>query len=165
VLLLAPAVLFWQVVLAIHILAVVIAFGIMFVYPLFTFIGLRLEARAMPSFHRMQRAVHMKVSAPSLVVIVLAGIYLASDLHQWKHFFVQWGLAASIGIGGIGGGYLAPREERLAELAEAELASSAGAEVAWSADYLAIRRQAGIARNAQSMIAALTVLFMTLHTG
>src|SRR5438270_13934866 len=105
---------FWQYVLALHIFAVVIAFGVIFLYPLFSVIGLKLEARAMPSFHRFQHAVHMKVSAPGLVVIMAAGIYLASHLHVWSHFFVQWGLAASIVIGGIGGGYLSPREQQLA---------------------------------------------------
>ena len=163
---LAPAAAFWQYILALHIFAVVVAFGVMFMYPLFSVIGLKLEARAMPSFHRFQHAVHMKISAPGLVVIVVAGIYLASHLHVWSHFFVQWGLGASIVIGGIGGGYLSPREKRLAELAETEVADAAGgADVSWSADYLAVRRQAEIARGIQSLIAALTILFMTLHTG
>jgi hypothetical protein len=163
--LLAPAVFFWQVVLAIHILAVVIAFGLLFIYPLFGLIGLRREPRAMPWFHRMQWAIHMRVNAPALVVVVLAGIYLASDLHVWGRFFVGWGIAASIAIGGIGGAYISPREKRLAELAESELARGSGGEVAWSAEYLAVRRQADVARGIQAVIAALTILFMTLQTG
>lgn len=160
-----PAVMFWQVVLAIHILAVVISFGIVFVYPLFSLIGLRLEQRAVPWFHRMQWSVHMRVSAPGLVVVVLAGIYLASDLHVWSHFYVGWGLAASIAIGGIGGAYISPREKRLAELADAELAAIPGGEITWSAEYLTARRQADLARGTQALLAALTVLFMTLQTG
>jgi hypothetical protein len=164
---LAPAVMFWQVILAVHILAVVISFGLVFAWPLLALLEKRLDARAVPALHRVQRTLHLRVSAPGLVVVVVvvAGIYLASHLHVWSQFFVGCGLAAAIAIGAIGGAYLSPREKKLAELADAELAAGGGgADVAWSPAYLAVRRQAQLARIVQAAIIVLTILFMTLQT-
>ncbi len=161
---------FWQFILALHIVAVVVAFGVLFIYPLLGVIGLRLDPQAMPSFHRFQLAVHTRVQAPGLGVVVLAGIYLASSLHEWSQFFVGWGLAASIVIGGIGGAYIAPRERRLAELAEQEVAGqqaaavpAAGGGLSWSDEYRVGARQADLARLLQLLLAAVTILFMSLQ--
>lgn len=102
---------------------------------------------------------------PGLGVVVLAGIYLASYLHQWSEFFVGWGLAASIVIGGIGGAYIAPRERRLADMADRESAvvPATGAGVSWSDEYRLAARQAELARLLQLVLAAATILFMSLQ--
>jgi hypothetical protein len=156
---------FWQFILALHIVAVVVAFGVLFIYPLVGVIGVRLDPQAMPSFHRFQLAVHTRVQAPGLGVVVLAGIYLASYLHEWSEFFVGWGLAASLVIGGIGGAYIAPRERRLAEMAERELGvvPATGGAVSWSDEYRSAARQAELARLVQLLLAAATILFMSLQ--
>jgi hypothetical protein len=144
---------------------VIVAFGMLFVYPLLSAIGVRAEPRAMPWFHRFQGAVHTRVQAPGLAVVVLAGIYLASDLHDWAHFFVGWGLAASIVIGAIGGAYIAPREKRLVALAEIELAAApVGAHgFSFGDEYHAAARQAELARYVQLAIAVVTIVLMSLQ--
>src|SRR5947209_14548387 len=111
-----------------------VAFGILFLYPVLHVIGVRQEPQAMPWFHRFQYAVHTRVQAPGLVVVLLAGVYLASKWHQWSAFYVGWGLAAVVVIGGIGGAYIAPREKRLIALAEAETAAAppGGGSAGWS---------------------------------
>jgi hypothetical protein len=161
---LVAAAAFWQVILAIHILAVVVAFGALFIYPLMSLIGVGSEPRAMPWFHRFQWTVHNRVQAPGLGVVVLAGIYLASDLHEWSEFFVGWGIAAALAIGAIGGAYISPREKRLADLAEAELAAApAAGEFSFSDEYKAVSKQASLARLVQLALAAVTILFMALQ--
>ncbi len=157
---------------AIHILAVIVSFGVLFVYPLLRFIGAREEPRAMPWFHRFQYAVHTRLQAPGLVVVLLAGIYLASDEHQWGAFYVGWGVAAVIAIGAIGGAYISPREKRLILLAEAEDATAPVAVGPGTAggggggdEYRVAARQADLARLVQLAITVLTVFFMALHTG
>ena len=158
---------FWQWILALHIIAVIVAFGLLFVYPFLGLIGARLEPRAMPAFHRWQLAVHTRLQAPGLVVVILAGIYLASDQHEWSSFFVGWGLAASLVIGAIGGAYIVPRERRLIELADAEVAAApaGGPGFEFSDDYRGAARQADVARHVQLALAALTILFMSLQLG
>src|SRR5437764_570643 len=49
---LEPAVMFWQVVLAVHILSVVVSFGLVFAWPLLALLQKRLDPRAVPTLHR-----------------------------------------------------------------------------------------------------------------
>jgi hypothetical protein len=171
---LAPAASFTGFVLGIHIIAVVVSFGLLFVYPLLGVIGARLDPRAVPSWHRLQSAVHRRVSSPGLGVIILAGAFVASEEHQWSKFYVGWGIAAAVAIGAIGGAYLMKREQRMIELAEREVAAGAGVltpatgepvVVPWSADYVAVRRQVDLGRLLQVAIATVTIFFMALHLG
>src|SRR6476619_326836 len=101
------AVMFWEVVLAVHIAAVVIAFGVTFAYPVMYAVGTKREARSMPGFHRIQDTVGKTVITPFLALALLCGIDLASHLHQWSTFYVQWGLAVIILLGGLGGAFFA----------------------------------------------------------
>ena len=97
-------------VLAVHISAVMVAFGVTFAYPIVAVVGERLDRRAMPWFHRVQVAISRRLINPGLLVVLLAGIVLASDEHQWKHFYVQWASESwwSWALGGI---VHDPREE------------------------------------------------------
>jgi hypothetical protein len=163
---LASAASFSDAILAIHILAVVVGFGVIFSYPIFLLAGAKMDRRAMPWFHRMQQLFGQRLISPGLVVILVAGIYLASHEHQWSTFYVQWGLAAVVVIGGIGGGFLGPREGRLAELAARDVAATAsGAEVTWSAEYEALKKQVLTVGSILLLIIVLTVFFMSLHVG
>ena len=161
---LAAGVAFYQVVLAVHIMAVVVAFGVTFAYPLFDVIGHRLDPRAMPWFHRMQVLIGQRLISPGLAVVLIAGIYLASKLHQWGQFYVQWGLAVAVVLGALGGLFFAPRERRLAELAERDLSTAAGAEVTWSEEYLSTRRLNAIVGSASSLLVLVTVYLMTVQS-
>src|SRR5689334_12869930 len=115
------AVTFYEFVLAVHIAAVVIAFGVTFAYPVMYAVGGRREPRTMPGFHRIQDTVGKFVISPFIGLALLAGIYLASDHHWWSFFFVQWGFAVLIILGALGGAFFAPQERKLAELAERDV--------------------------------------------
>ena len=163
---LVSAVLFVQVVLALHILSVVAAFGVLFAYPLFMGVGARLQPAAMPWFHRMQQAVSRWLVSPGLLAVVVFGVILASEDHVWKVFYVQWGIGAALVIGALEGAFLVPRTGRLAELAERDLAGvPGGAEATWSPDYLALRRQAEIATGVISAIVIVTIYLMAVQAG
>lgn len=157
---------FSDAILAIHILAVVIGFGVLFAYPLVSLAAAKMDRRAMPSYHRMQELFGRYLVAPGLAVILIAGIYLASHEHQWSKFYVQWGVGAVVVIGGIGGGFLGPREGKLAKLAARDVAETApDAEVTWSAEYEALNKQLLIIGSIVLLIIVLTVFFMALHLG
>ena len=158
---LATGVLFWQVVLAIHIAAVVITFGVVFSWPIFVIYGNRLDRRAIPWFHRMQQAVGRRLVNPGLVVVLVAGIYLASKLHYWHFFFTQWGIAVVVVIGGLEGGYIIRQEGRLADLAERDLA--AGGEQ-WSPEYQALARRVGAVGLVMYALILITIYVMTVQS-
>src|SRR5690348_12755431 len=159
------AVMFWEFVLAVHIAAIVIAFGVTFAYPVMYAVGIKREPRTMPGFHRIQDYVGKFVISPFIALALLAGIYLASHLHQWSSFYVQWGLAAIIVLGGLGGAFFAPRERKLGELAERDVAASGDGEVKFSEEYTALRKQVELVGYISSALVLLTIYFMTVHTG
>ena len=76
---LLPAVTAQDVVLAIHISAVVIGFGVTFAYPLFFAVLSNVPLAHRASFHRAQEFVGQRLISPALVVIIGAGAYLATD--------------------------------------------------------------------------------------
>jgi hypothetical protein len=164
----APAVLFVQVILALHILSVVAAFGVLFAYPIFMTIGYGLDPGAMPWFHRMQQAVSRWLIGPGLLLVVIFGVILASKYHAWHAFYVQWGIGAAVVMGGLEGMFMIPREGRLADLARRDLeaqSGQAGTVVTRSAEYQAVFRQVALGGMALSLIVILTVYFMATQAG
>lgn len=129
---LAPAASFRDAILAIHILAVVVAFGVTFAYPIFDAVGARMDRRAIPWFHRMQGVLSRRVIGPGLVVVLIAGVYLASHEHQWRSFYVQRGIGAVIVLGALQGSIMIPRQRKLAELAARDVQAAGAGEVSWS---------------------------------
>ena len=168
---LIPAVTFYTFVLAVHIAAVVIAFGVTFAYPVMYAVGIRAEPRSMPGLHRIQDAVGKRVISPFLGLALLAGIYLASKLHTWSDFYVQWGLGVIIVLGALAGAFFAPRERRLSELAQNDIdvadqaTPGGGAEIVFGAEYKALRRQLLLVNLAANVLILLTIFFMTAQTG
>ena len=166
---LAPAVAFSDVILALHVIAVVVAFGVLFAYPLFMLVGARLDARAMPWFHQMQVSVSRRLVAPGLLLVVVFGVILATEDHAWKAFYVQWGIGAAIVIGAIEGLFMVPRAGRLADLARrdtgADAASGSAGVATLSAEYRAAARQVLSGAVAISLIVLVTIVLMALHVG
>ena len=159
------AVTFFTFALAIHIAAIVIAFGVTFAYPVMYAVGIRTEPRAMAGVHRIQDAVGKRVITPFMVVALAAGIYLASKLEVWSQFYVQWGLGAIIVLGGLGGAFFAPRERKLAELAERDIAAAGEGQVSFGAEYKALRQQVLTVGLLSNVLILLTIYFMTAQTG
>ncbi len=162
---LATAVVFWQVILALHIVAVVIAFGVGFAYPLMAVAGSRLDARSMPAFHRVQQIVGRRVVNPGLTVVLLAGIYLAAKLHQWHAFYVQWGIGAVLVIGGLVGAVIIRSEGTLAELAERDIAAAGTEPVKWSPEYQALAQRVQRAGALVSALVVITIYLMSVQAG
>jgi hypothetical protein len=159
------AVALWEVVLALHIIAVVVAFGATFAYPVLLGAVLKADPRALPALYRALHAISQRVIMPGLAAIVVFGIYLASHLELWSSFFVQWGLAVAIVIGGIEGAYLGPRERRLVEVGERDVAAAgAGGAVTFSAEHDSLVRRIGAVGALMDLLVVLTIYFMVART-
>ena len=160
----AAAITWIQVVLALHVIAVVLAFGVLFAYPLFLTVGARLEPAAMPWFFRMQQVISRRLINPGLLLVVIFGAVLASKYHAWSDFYVQWGIGVSIVIGAIDSVYQIPRSGRLAELAQREL-DAGGPAAPHSAEYAGLLRQVQLAGGLIAGLVVLTTFFMAVHLG
>lgn len=111
------AITFDSVLLWIHVSAVVVGFGSLFTYPVFVAALRRAGPAERALFHRVQGQIGRYVLSPALLVILLAGAYLATDRDLWSEVWVVVPFVIAVILGGLGGAYLGPREERLAELA------------------------------------------------
>ncbi len=102
----------YELVLALHIMAVVLAFGWTFMLPVAFAVAARTDPRSLPLLHRIEYTCERWLLNPALTVIVGAGIFLATDGEEWGRFFVQWGIGAAIVIGALAGSVLIPAAKR-----------------------------------------------------
>jgi hypothetical protein len=160
---LVTGVFFWQVILAVHIVAVVMTFGVVFVYPMVHLFAARLDPRAMPWYWRTRGLLGQRLISPGLVLVLVAGIYLASDLHQWGSFYVQWGFGVVVIIGGISGAFYARSERKLAGLAERDVGTAGTGEVRWSADYEALSKRVAMVDALLLVLILATIYLMTVQ--
>ncbi len=154
---------FWQVALAVHVLFVVLAFGLLLVYPFMVVATERIEPRFLPTLMRMRQFLGRTLVNPGLVVVVAAGVYLAADLHQWQDFYVQWGIGAVIVIAGLEGSFVIRRSGKLAELAQRDIAAAGEGEIAWSREYLTARGRADQVNALLAMIVVVTIFLMVVR--
>jgi uncharacterized membrane protein len=168
---LATAVAFSNFILAVHILGVVVGFGVVFAYPVLFAVAARNNPSVTPWLLRTRQQVGRYLVNPGLLVVLLAGIYLASDEHLWSSFFVGWGIAAVVAIGAIEGSVIIPRSGRLAAIADRDLAATAVAaggqrtSATWSAEYVAAARQLTRGVALLQAIVVVTVFIMATHAG
>lgn len=113
------ALVFYDVVKWLHITAVVAAFGPLFAYPVLLAGAARLPVAQRAVLHRAQIEVSKKITGPVIAVILLAGIYLATDRDLWSEIYVGASFLLLLVIAGLGATVLRRGEERLVELADA----------------------------------------------
>ncbi len=109
---------FYDVVLWIHITAVVSAFGAIFAYPVFLSVNAKAPLAQRANFHRLQIAFSNRITGPAIAVILLAGIYLASDAHLWSETWVKVPFVLLLVIAGMGITVLRRNEVRLIAASE-----------------------------------------------
>ena len=110
------AVTFYDVVKWVHIMAVVVAFGGAFTYPVWFGFVRRAAPGERVFFHRAQAFIGQWVITPGLVVIILAGAYMATENDLWGEPWVIVALAIIAIIGGLGGAVVVPSSERMSQL-------------------------------------------------
>lgn len=153
---------FDNLVLAVHIVSVIVAFGVIFGYPMFIAAGNSIiDPAGMPLFHRAQQTLLRRLINPGLAAVATSGLLLAANEASFGTFYVKWGIVAAAVLGAITGGYLAPREAILAELASRDLASEAAV---LGSEYDALSSQVAKVSALASAIVVATVLVMVAHT-
>jgi uncharacterized membrane protein len=159
---LAPAASLYDYILGVHIIAVVVGFGSTFALPVMFAVAARRDPRSLPVLHRIEITIARYVVNPGLLLVILAGIYLASKGHHWSEFFVQWGLGAAIVIGAVVGGVLVPTAKRAERVAARDVAAATGAEIEMSVEYQGLVKRLTVLGSGLGVLVLLTVLFMAV---
>lgn len=141
------AVQFYDVVLWVHITAVVVAFGALFAYPVFLGVNAQAPLGERATFHRLQIAFSKRVTGPAIAVILVAGAYMASDRDLWSEPWVAGPLVLLVVIAGLGATVLRRSEE---QMLESSVAADEG------------RYAAGLARARTWTIVTLALIALTI---
>jgi uncharacterized membrane protein len=150
----------YNVVLAIHIMAVVVAFGVTFAYPIMFAIAAKHDPRSLPVLHRIERTIDRVLINGALVIVLGAGLYLAAEGNLFKEFFVQWGIGAVLVIGALVGAVMIPTSKKAQETIERDLAAGDGTP---GEEYRRLARRLGIVGSALSILVLITILFMAIQ--
>lgn len=106
----------YSVVVAIHIIAVLAAYGLPLTYPLLLPYLRARHPEALPGVHAIQYRLNVGLTGPATAVLLVAGLYLASSRDLWGEPFVLVGLVALALIAVVGGAVITPSTKRLAAL-------------------------------------------------
>lgn len=150
---------FYSVVVFFHIAAVVIGFGPTFAYGAYIANAQREGGQAIPLIGRTIVFWDRTVNTAAMTLILLTGIYLASDgPYGMGSFFISWGFVAIILLFGLTHAFFIPRTKQAVELAERDLAAPEGK---LSAEFEALSgRLAGVGIFA-GLVVILTIYVMT----
>jgi uncharacterized membrane protein len=153
------AVRFYDVVLTIHILAVVVAFGVVFAYPVIDAQVRRGSPGELAALHRLHVVIARRVVTPAMTVVLLAGLYLATrDPWSLGDPWISATFAILVVLFGLTGAVLVPTDQRLAELAERD----GGAR---SADYDREARRADVFGGLALLLVVVAIFLMVAKPG
>lgn len=115
-----PAILFYNVVVAIHVMAVVLAFGVTFAYPILMPFLARNHPDTLAPIHEAQDRIGRFLIMPFATLALLTGIYLAADRDYFSEIWVQVPMGILIILLGLGGAFFTPHERKAAALARTD---------------------------------------------
>lgn len=156
------AVLFYDVVVFIHVAAIVIAFGITFTYPLIAPHFVEMRRKAAPAWFELDAKIGSRIIMPAATVALLAGSYLASDRDYWDQTWVTVPATILVVLLGLGGAFFIPTERRLAAVAERDVAAAGEGEVVWSEEFTGLNRRLAIVGGLANLLILIALFFMVV---
>jgi uncharacterized membrane protein len=149
----------YELILALHIVAVVVAFGPVFAYP----VGMRAARAAGPvalaTFHKGQLLL-VRYATFAMLVVLVAGIYMALDRWSLGDPWISATFLILFVLLGLYGAFLAPTERRAAELA---MSGADGGRP--GPEYDAAAKRLSLVMTVASFLVALAIVLMTVKPG
>lgn len=154
---------FYDVVIWLHVAAVIVGFGATFAYPFFQAVAERTSPRSIPAVMRATHTADKFLVIPAMLVILGGGIYLVLDgPFDWGDTFVAVGLAGIIVllIGALT--FFARHEHKLIELAERDIAAAGDGEVELSDEYWAYSKRLALVGSLAGVLILIIAFFMVV---
>ena len=115
----AAAVQFYDVVVWLHVTAMMLAFGPTFAYGAFFAIAGKTNPAAAPTIGRAIVAWSRIATRLGILVILITGLYLVDDRWEFSDFFASWGIVAVVALLAMSQWFFIPQTQRFVEAAEA----------------------------------------------
>ncbi|MEA2157240.1 MAG: hypothetical protein QOE11_3380 [Solirubrobacteraceae bacterium] len=151
----------YNIVLFVHILAVVVGFGVVFTYPLLDAYARRSRVADLVALHRFQSFLTQRLIQPALLVILVAGIYLATDRWKLSDPWISATFAILIVIGAIAGAIIGPTEKRCLALAQRDLGGGGKPSDEYEGQAIKLARFGGLA----SLLITVAIFLMVTKPG
>src|SRR5919109_1508601 len=143
----------YDVVLFVHITAVVVAFGATFAYPFFQAGVERMSPRSVPAMLRAMHTASRYLVTPGSLVVLASGIFLTIDRWDFGQLFIVVGLSVVVVLIVLGATFFDRHEARAIALAERDVAAAGTGDVVLSAEYWEVsKRFAGVGMAASLLI-------------
>jgi uncharacterized membrane protein len=156
---------FYNVVLFLHVLSAIVAFGITFTYPLiFASLTRHGNVRHLAWWHRTEVQIERFILSPAATLLLACGIYLAAEgPYGFKSTFVSLGLAFLIVIMGLLGSVIIRSGVKAANIAERAIAPGGTGEL--GPDYQRLAKRLMWAGTVASLLVVATVFLMVTKLG
>ena len=152
---------FYDVIVWLHISAVVLAFGPTFAFGIYAVFFQQNHPRMVPAMIDAQGQVIKSLVVTGMVVILASGIYLAADRWDFGDFFIAWGIVALLVLFGLAVGFFKPNDERQKELAERDIKASGDGPVEFSEEFNRVSGLSARIGPLAGLIVILTIYVMT----
>lgn len=152
----------YDVVLFVHVTAVVVAFGPTFAYPFFQAGVERMSPASVPPMLRAMHTTSRYLVTPGSLVVLASGLYLTIDGWDFGQLFVVVGLAIIVVLILLGATFFDRHEARAIALAERDVEAAAGGEVVLSAEYRAVSKRFARVGLAASLLILVALFFMAV---
>lgn len=156
-----PAIVFYNVVIAVHVMAIVLAFGVVFAYPVLIPFVERNYPGALGPVHEAQGRITRFLIMPFATLALITGVYLAADHDYFDRIWVQVPMAILIVLLGLAGAFFAPHERKAAELAKRDAGAGGGP----SAEYQAVSARIAKVGGLGSLLVLVAIFFMEAKPG
>ena len=157
---------FYTVVLFLHVVSAIVAFGATFAFPIVDLTIRRVDLRSLPVWNEAQNQIGYKLITPGATLVLITGIYMAAD--RWKHTGSFWfGAAGAIVIVllGLGHGFFAPTARKMRDQAKQDLAAGAADTGRMSPAYEALAARVRAVGILSSLLVLAAVLLMVWKPG
>ena len=129
------AVEFYNVVVWLHVTAVVIAFGATFAFGIYIALAVARHPRSVPAVLEAQTLINRTMVTGGALVILVTGLYLAADADVFDTFFVGWGIVATVVLLGLVHGWFLPHDRRALAAARRDIEASPGEKVEFGEEF------------------------------
>jgi hypothetical protein len=153
---------FYDVVVFVHVTAVVVAFGATFAYPFFQTVVERTSPRSVPAVFGAMHTTSRYLVIPGALVVLAAGIYLTIERWDFGQLFVIVGLFATVVVILLGATFFDRHEARALELSRRDVAAAGTGDVVLSDEYWAVSKRITRVGMLASLIIVLAVFFMVV---
>ena len=155
------AVTFYDVVLWLHISAVIVGFGSTFAYGVLATFAAKDNPRSMPSVLAGIMANDRSLVTFGGLLVLVTGFYLVIDRWDFGEFFIGWGIIAVLFLLGITHGYLLPNERRAKAAAERDIERAGSGPVEFGEQFNKANGNFAKVGTVAGIVVVLTVYVMT----